>query len=240
MSEIILEHIQKQYDGKPVLNDLSLTIRSCERVSVIGGSGSGKTTMLKLINGLIVPDRGRVYIDQEDIQTKDMNKLRQSIGYVIQSIGLFPHMNIYDNISYVLRLRGYEFDIIRQRVHELVKIVHLDAAMLKRFPDELSGGQKQRVGIARALASDPGVVLMDEAFGAVDEITRHSLQEELLRIHSEAPFTMLFVTHDIREALYLGERVIVMRDGGIDQFDTPQQIKEAPATPFVRQLLSYL
>lgn len=240
MSDIKLEHIQKQYDGKVVLNDLSLTIQTGERVSVIGGSGSGKTTMLKLINGLITPDSGHIYIDQKDIQKKDINKLRQSIGYVIQSIGLFPHMNIYDNISYVLRLRGYESDAIRQRVHKLVEIVHLDAGMLNRFPDELSGGQKQRVGIARALACDPGVVLMDEAFGAVDEITRHSLQEELLRIHREAPFTMLFVTHDIREALYLGERVIVMRDGQVDQFDTPQQIKANPATPFVRQLLSYL
>lgn len=240
MSEIKLEHIQKQYDGKVVLNDLSLTIQTCERVSVIGGSGSGKTTMLKLINGLITPDSGHIYIDQKDIQKKDINKLRQSIGYVIQSIGLFPHMNIYDNISYVLHLRGYESDAIRQRVHNLVEIVHLDAGMLNRFPDELSGGQKQRVGIARALACDPGVVLMDEAFGAVDEITRHSLQEELLRIHREAPFTMLFVTHDIREALYLGERVIVMRDGQVDQFDTPQQIKTNPATPFVRRLLSYL
>lgn len=240
MSEIRLEHIQKQFDGKPVLKDLSLTISTCERVSVIGGSGSGKTTMLKLINGLTTPDSGHIYIDREDIQKKDINKLRQSIGYVIQSIGLFPHMNIYDNISYVLHLRSYEPDYIEKRVHELVEIVHLDETMLKRFPDELSGGQKQRVGIARALACDPGVVLMDEAFGAVDEITRHSLQEELLRIHSEAPFTMLFVTHDIREALYLGERVIVMRDGRIDQFDTPVQIKNHPATPFVRQLLSYL
>ena len=240
MSEIICNHVKKAYGETIVLHDVSFTIQPHERISIIGGSGSGKTTLLKLLNALILPDEGSIQIDGIDISTMDANLLRQSIGYVIQSIGLFPHMTIYDNITYVLRLKKWDAIRMQQRVEELLHIVDLDATLLTRYPDELSGGQKQRVGIARALAADPKVVLMDESFGAVDEITRHTLQEELLRIHAVDPFTLVFVTHDIKEALYLGERVMVMKDGCVEQFDTAQHIRQHPKTAFVKQLLSYL
>lgn len=202
MSEIICNHVKKAYGETIVLHDVSFTIQPHERISIIGGSGSGKTTLLKLLNALILPDEGSIQIDGIDISTMDANLLRQSIGYVIQSIGLFPHMTIYDNITYVLRLKKWDAIRMQQRVEELLHIVDLDATLLTRYPDELSGGQKQRVGIARALAADPKVVLMDEAFGAVDEITRHTLQEELLRIHAVDPFTLVFVTHDTKK-LYI-------------------------------------
>ena len=187
-----------------------------------------------------LPDQGHVYIDGIDIQTINQNELRRHIGYVIQNIGLFPHMNIEDNISYVLRLQKTDPQMIKERVHELIVMMDLDQDILKRYPDELSGGQKQRIGIARALAANPQIILMDEAFGAVDEITRHGLQDELLRIHQKVPFTLVFVTHNIQEALRLGDRVMIMKDGHIEQFDTSQNILDHPQTDFVKQLLSYL
>ena len=239
MSSIRLEHIDKAYGENQILNDFSVEIHSHEMVSIIGGSGSGKTTMLKLINGLLLPDKGHIYIDNQDIQSIDQNKLRRHIGYVIQNIGLFPHMNIEDNISYVLRLEKEDPSVIEERVKELMVMMNLDLDLLKRYPDELSGGQKQRIGIARALAAKPQIVLMDEAFGAVDEITRHGLQDELIRIHQQIPFTLVFVTHNIQEALRLGERVMIMKDGHIEQYDTSEQIQRCPQTDFVKQLLSY-
>lgn len=240
MSEIKIDHVEKSYGNQKVVNDVSLEIHTHERISIIGGSGSGKTTLLKMINALILPDHGEIYIDGKNIKEVNPNILRQEIGYVIQSIGLFPHMTIEENIAYVLHLKKENQEKIQRRIQVLLKIVDLKEALLQRYPDELSGGQKQRVGIARALAAHPGVVLMDEAFGAVDEITRHTLQEELLKIHAREPFTLLFVTHDIKEALYLGERVVVMKDGVVEQFDTPQNIKAHPKTAFVKQLLSFM
>ena len=170
----------------------------------------------------------------------DQNELRRNIGYVIQSIGLFPHMTIEENIGYVLSLTKQESSLIQKRVKEMMDIMKLEEQLLNRYPDELSGGQKQRVGIARALASHPKILLMDEPFGAVDEITRHSLQDEILRIYHELHITIFFITHDIREALRLGTRVMIMKDGNIEQFDTPGVVKKQPQTEFVRQLLSYL
>lgn len=170
----------------------------------------------------------------------DQNELRRNIGYVIQSIGLFPHMTIEENIGYVLSLTKQDSSLIQKRVKEMMDIMKLEKQLLNRYPDELSGGQKQRVGIARALASHPKILLMDEPFGAVDEITRHSLQDEILRIYHELHITIFFITHDIREALRLGTRVMIMKDGNIEQFDTPDIVKKQPQTEFVRQLLSYL
>lgn len=239
MSSVRLEHIHKSYGDQCILQDFNLHMEQGEFVSVIGSSGCGKTTVLKLINGLLQPDHGHVYIDNLDIATQDQNELRRHIGYVIQSIGLFPHMTIEENIGYVLMLEKEDKTTINKRVHELMGIMQLDEELLHRYPDELSGGQKQRVGIARALASAPDILLMDEPFGAVDEITRHSLQDEILRIHKELHITILFITHDIKEALRLGERVIVMKDGCIEQIATPQEVKQNPTTDFVRQLLSY-
>lgn len=217
-----------------------MDIQDGEFISVIGGSGSGKTTVLKLINGLLIPDQGEIYVQDKDIRKVDQNELRRNIGYVIQSIGLFPHMTIEENIGYVLSLTKQDSALIQERVKEMMDIMKLEKQLLTRYPDELSGGQKQRVGIARALASHPKILLMDEPFGAVDEITRHSLQDEILRIYHELHITIFFITHDIREALRLGTRVMIMKDGNIEQFDTPDIVKKQPQTEFVRQLLSYL
>jgi len=179
-------------------------------------------------------------VQDKAIRKVDQNELRRNIGYVIQSIGLFPHMTIEENIGYVLSLTKQDSALIQERVKEMMDIMKLEKQLLTRYPDELSGGQKQRVGIARALASHPKILLMDEPFGAVDEITRHSLQDEILRIYHELHITIFFITHDIREALRLGTRVMIMKDGNIEQFDTPDIVKKQPQTEFVRQLLSYL
>lgn len=239
MSSIRMEHITKNYGEHTILKDFSLQIQQGEFISVIGGSGCGKTTVLKLMNGLLTPDEGVIFIDEKDISKEDQNELRRHIGYVIQSIALFPHMTIEENIAYVLNLTKQDRPFIEKRVQELMQIMRLDENMMKRYPDELSGGQKQRVGIARALASAPSLLLMDEPFGAVDEITRHTLQDEILRIHKELHITIFFITHDIQEALRLGERVLIMKDGGIEQFDTPEHVIANPQTDFVKQLLSY-
>lgn len=240
MSSIRMEHIAHSYGSHEVLHDFSMDIHEGEFISVIGGSGSGKTTVLKLINGLLKPNRGEIFIQDQNIKDMDQVELRRSIGYVIQSIGLFPHMTIEDNIGYVLSLTRQKPDVIKARVERMMEIMKLDESLLKRYPDELSGGQKQRVGIARALASEPRILLMDEPFGAVDEITRHALQDEIKRIHEELSITIFFITHDIKEALRLGSRVMIMKDGGIEQFDTPVNVKKHPDTAFVKQLLSYL
>lgn len=240
MSSIRMEHIVHSYGEHTVLKDFSMDIHDGEFISVIGGSGSGKTTVLKLINGLLIPDQGEIYVQDKAIRKVDQNELRRNIGYVIQSIGLFPHMTIEENIGYVLSLTKQDSALIQERVKEMMDIMKLEKQLLTRYPDELSGGQKQRVGIARALASHPKILLMDEPFGAVDEITRHSLQDEILRIYHELHITIFFITHDIREALRLGTRVMIMKDGNIEQFDTPDIVKKQPQTEFVRQLLSYL
>ena len=240
MSSIRMEHIVHSYGEHTVLKDFSMDIHDGEFISVIGGSGSGKTTVLKLINGLLIPDQGEIYVQDKDIRKVDQNELRRNIGYVIQSIGLFPHMTIEENIGYVLSLTKQDSALIQERVKEMMDIMKLEKQLLTRYPDELSGGQKQRVGIARALASHPKILLMDEPFGAVGEITRHSLQDEILRIYHELHITIFFITHDIREALRLGTRVMIMKDGNIEQFDTPDIVKKQPQTEFVRQLLSYL
>ena len=240
MSSIRMEHIFHSYGEHAVLKDFCMDIQDGEFISVIGGSGSGKTTVLKLINGLLIPDQGEIHVQNKDIRKVDQNELRRNIGYVIQSIGLFPHMTIEENIGYVLSLTKQDSSLIQKRVKEMMDIMKLEEQLLNRYPDELSGGQKQRVGIARALASHPNILLMDEPFGAVDEITRHSLQDEILRIYHELHITIFFITHDIREALRLGTRVMIMKDGNIEQFDTPDVVKKQPQTEFVRQLLSYL
>lgn len=240
MSSIRMEHIFHSYGKHTVLKDFCVDIQNGEFISVIGGSGSGKTTVLKLINGLLIPDQGEIYVQDKDIRKVDQNELRRNIGYVIQSIGLFPHMTIEENIGYVLSLTKQDSSLIQDRVMEMMAVMKLEEQLLNRYPDELSGGQKQRVGIARALASHPKILLMDEPFGAVDEITRHSLQDEILRIYHELHITIFFITHDIREALRLGTRVMIMKDGNIEQFDTPDIVKKQPQTDFVRQLLSYL
>lgn len=240
MSSIRMEHVVKSYGDHKVLKDFEMDIQQGEFISVIGGSGSGKTTVLKLINGLLKPDSGSIYINDEDIKGLDQNVLRRKIGYVIQNIGLFPHMTIEGNIGYVLMIQNRDSKEIQERVHQLMHMMDLDEDLLKRYPDQLSGGQKQRVGIARALAANPDLLLMDEPFGAVDEITRHSLQDELIRLHKKLGITIFFITHDIREALRLGDRIMVMKDGEVEQFANREELLAHPATDFVKLLLSYL
>ena len=235
---IRFEHVTKSYGEREILNDFNMEIRRGEFLTIIGSSGSGKTTVMKLINGLISPTFGIIYVDGKDISKEDQTLLRRNIGYVIQGIGLFPHMTVRKNIAYVPGLLNHrDKERTRRAVERLIDVVGLEQEMLDRYPSELSGGQRQRVGIARALAANPDILLMDEPFGAVDEITRKMLQNEILQIHKQLGVTIVFITHDIKEALKLGTRVMVMNKGHVEQFDTPDNIRNHPATPFVQELV---
>lgn len=235
---IRFEHVSKSYGEHHILSDFCLDIDKGEFLTVIGSSGSGKTTMLKMINGLLSPTLGTIYVNGKDISKENQTLLRRNIGYVIQGIGLFPHMSVKKNIAYVPSLlNGHDKQRTARAVERLIKVVGLDEEMLERYPAELSGGQRQRVGIARALAANPEILLMDEPFGAVDEITRKMLQNEIARIHKELGVTIVFITHDIKEAMKLGDRVLVMDKGKIEQLGNPEEINEAPATAFVKELI---
>ncbi len=208
---IHIEDVTKSYDGNnQVLEGLTLSVEEGEFVTFLGPSGCGKTTLLKMINKLIEYDSGKIEVKGKSIADWDTIMLRRSIGYVIQQIGLFPHLTIEDNISYVLSLQQVDRQDRRTRAEELITLVGMDTEMLSRYPAELSGGQKQRVGVARALAAEPDIILMDEPFGAVDEIARTALQDELLVLQKKLKTTILFVTHDIQEALKLGSRIVLM------------------------------
>lgn len=239
MEIIRLEHVTKSFDGQKVLDDLSLSVNEGEFLTVIGRSGCGKTTMLRLINGLQKPDSGKVYVEGEDVDNTDLIALRRRIGYVIQNKGLFPHMTVEKNISYVPVISGKKNKEENHRqALRLLKLAGLEESMAGRYPSELSGGQQQRVGIARALASDAKILLMDEPFGALDEITKRAMQDEVLSLQTQLHMTIVFITHDIREAMKLGDRVLVMEQGKIAQLDTPEMILRRPADDFVRELTS--
>lgn len=234
---IELKDIKKAYDQTTVLNHFNLSIDQGEFITIIGTSGSGKTTVLKMINGLIQPTSGLVKVHGQDIQEQDLIQLRRHMGYVIQGSVLFPHLTVKQNIAYVLQLEKKTKNI-DQIVDQWLETVQLDASFKDKYPHTLSGGQQQRVGIARALANQPDILLMDEPFGAVDEITRRQLQDELLKIYQQKKITILFVTHDIQEALKLGTKVLIMDQGQIQQFDTPENIIKYPANDFVKKLVS--
>ena len=235
---ITFSHIHKNYNGKEIIADFNLTIESGTFLTIIGTSGSGKTTVLKMINGLVLPDKGEIYIDDKNILEEDLIALRRNIGYVIQGNILFPHLTVAENIAYVLRLKNYSKTDITHIVTEKLQQVNLDPELANRFPHQLSGGQQQRVGIARALAASPSIILMDEPFGALDIITRQQLQRELKALHQLSGATIVFVTHDIAEALTLGTKVLVLDKGIIQQYDTPEMIKSNPANEFVRALVN--
>ncbi len=239
MEECIrFEHVSKSYGDHTVLKDFNLSVQSGEFLTIIGRSGCGKTTALRLINGLLAPEEGTVYVNGRDVSKTDLIELRRGIGYAIQGVGLFPHMTIAKNIAYVPSLsKQWSKRDTQIQVARLLEIVGLDASFAGRYPRELSGGQRQRVGIARALAANPPILLMDEPFGAVDEITRRSLQKEILRLQQELGITIVFITHDIKEALALGTRVLVMEAGNIAQLDTPEEIRKHPKDEFVRTLI---
>ncbi len=239
MEECIrFEHVTVRYGETKALDDFSLSVAAGEFLTIIGRSGCGKTTALRLINGLRRPDEGSVWVNGQNVAQSDLIRLRRSIGYAIQDVGLFPHMTVRENIAYVPSLsRSWSRAETGQKVSRLLKTVGMDEAMAGRYPHELSGGQRQRVGIARALAAEPRILLMDEPFGAVDEITRRSLQEEIARLQAELGLTVVFVTHDIDEAMRLGTRMLVMDAGRPVQLDAPEAIRREPANGFVRALL---
>ena len=237
---IRLDHVSKTFPGssKPAVGDLSLEVPEGEIAVFIGPSGCGKSTTLRMINRLIEPTSGTITVGGRDVMELKPHDLRLGIGYVIQQVGLFPHMTVAENISVTPRLLGWEKDHIRARVDDLLELVHLTPAEYRdRRPRQLSGGQQQRVGLARALAADPEVLLMDEPFGALDAITRASMQEELLHVHRRFRKTTIFVTHDVDEALRLADLMVVMHEGRMVQAGSPRELLMNPAGDFVRALL---
>ncbi|KTR74999.1 glycine/betaine ABC transporter [Microbacterium oxydans] len=239
--DIVLDHITKQYQGQsaPAVDDFSMRIEPGELIMFVGPSGCGKTTTMKMINRIIEPTSGSIRINGDDVLSLDGNELRRHIGYVIQQIGLFPHFTIAENIAIVPKLLGWSKSQIAERVDELLRTVQLDpGTFAQRYPRQLSGGQQQRVGVARALAADPPVMLMDEPFGATDPITREKLQAEFLRLQADIGKTIIFVTHDFEEAIRMGDRIAVLSDRSqIEQFDTPARILAAPANDYVRSFI---
>ena len=229
------ENVRKEYPGGTLaVEDFTLEIASHEAVALVGTSGSGKTTLMRMINRMVDPTSGRVTIDGEDVAGMDPVALRRSIGYVMQASGLLPHRTVLDNITTVPVLRGTAKGAARERARELMDTVGLDPELASRYPAQLSGGQQQRVGVARGLAADPNILLMDEPFGAVDPIVREELQSELQRLQRDLRKTIVFVTHDLDEAFRIGDRVVILRPGGrIAQVGTPQEILADPADDFV-------
>lgn len=236
---IQFKNIEKTYDdGTTAVHNLNLKIQEGELLTLIGPSGCGKTSTMRMINRLIEPTSGTITIRGEDISRLDVVELRRSIGYVIQQIGLFPHMTIEQNISVVPRLKGWEPQRYHKRVDELLQLVGLDPATFKkRYPGELSGGQQQRVGVIRALAAEPDIILMDEPFSALDPISREQLQDDIVRLQAEIRKTIVFVTHDMTEAIKISQRIALMRAGKLVQVDTPERILHHPADDFVRDFI---
>ena len=235
---IELQHLTKRYGNQVAVRDLSLTVDEGELLVLLGGSGSGKTTTLKMINRLIEPSAGSVLVDGRDVAGLAPHDLRRRIGYAFQQVGLFPHMTVAENIGITPALLGWTEDKLRRRVDELLALVELDPDETRdRRPDQLSGGQQQRVGVARALAARPRLMLLDEPFGALDPLTRHRLQESFVRIRRELGLTAVFVTHDMVEALVLGDRIAVLQAGRLVQVGTPRTLMREPANDYVRQLL---
>jgi len=238
---IALERVSKSFDDGVsfAVKDLCLQVAEGETLVLLGSSGCGKTTTLKMINRLIDPTAGRIEVDNRNVMDVDPVELRRSIGYVFQGIGLFPHMRVADNVSIVLRLLGWPRRRRRRRANELLSLVDLDPNdYARRYPAELSGGQQQRVGVARALGADPAYLLMDEPFGALDALTRDTLQKELVRLKERLGKTIVFVTHDIVEAMILADRIAVMHEGKLEQVGSQNEILNDPATPFVRDLFA--
>ncbi|QAY74164.1 ATP-binding cassette domain-containing protein [Agromyces protaetiae] len=231
--------VRKEFpDGTVAVESVDLIVPPHETTVLVGSSGSGKTTLLRMVNRMVDPTAGQVRIDDVDVSTLDAVTLRRSIGYVMQNSGLLPHRKVVDNIATVPVLRGESKSAARARALELMDTVGLDRSLADRYPTQLSGGQQQRVGVARGLAVDPNILLMDEPFGAVDPIVRTELQDELLRLQRELGKTVIFVTHDIDEAFRLGDRVVILREGGrIVQTGTPAEILAAPADEFVAEFI---
>jgi len=237
-SAVQLEGVAKTYGAAVAVRNVNLAVAKGELCTIVGPSGCGKTTTLKMINRIIEPSAGRILVEGQDAASIDPVQLRRRIGYVIQQIGLFPHMTVEENVAEVLKITGWKKSPRLRRAHEMLELVGLDPAMFaKRRPMALSGGQQQRVGVARALAADPHLILMDEPFAAVDPVIRKQLQVELRRIQRETNKTILFVTHDLPEAFTLGDRIAIFNDGEVVQSGRPEELLFAPASPFVSDYL---
>ena len=239
-SVVAFEHVTKRYgDGPPAVTDLTMEIGAGEVCVLVGPSGCGKTTTMKMVNRLVEPTSGRVTIDGQDVASLPAVELRRRIGYVIQQVGLFPHLTVADNVAVVPRLLGWSAARVTERVEELLELVGLDAATHRgRYPAALSGGERQRVGVARAMAADPTVLLMDEPFGAVDPIRRERLQNDLLRLQARLRRTIVFVTHDVDEAIKMADRIAILQVGGVlAQYDAPNRLLAAPASEFVERFV---
>lgn len=237
---IYFENVYKIYDGQsqPVVNNVSFAVGKGEILTLLGSSGAGKTTLLKMVNRLCEPSQGRVTLDGHDVKTFNPVALRRRIGYVSQNVGLFPHMTVEENITLVLRLQKKNKKFRKNRADELLELIDLNPRVYaKRFPDELSGGQQQRIAVAKALAADPEYLLMDEPFAALDPILREELQTELLRLHKTLDKTILFVTHDISEALRLSNTIGIMHKGKLEQIGPGQALLQSPANAFVKNFL---
>lgn len=234
---IEIKNVTKKYLDKIVLDNITLKIEDGDFLCIVGGSGSGKTTLMKMINGLIIPDSGEIYIDSKNIMEENLTKLRRKIGYALQGNYLFCHMTVKDNIAYVLNLEKKEKNYIESKVDEMMRLIKLDDAIKNKYPKNLSGGEQQRVGIARALANDPKILLMDEPFGALDSITRYKLQNELKDIHKKTKCIVVFITHDIQEAFKLATHILVLNNGKIEQYDIKENVKNNPKTKFVKDLI---
>jgi osmoprotectant transport system ATP-binding protein len=233
------QDLTRRYGQVAAVDRLSLRVDQGELVVLLGGSGSGKTTTLKMVNRLIEPTSGRVLIEGQDASAIPPYELRRRIGYVFQRVGLFPHMTVGENVAVTLTLVGWDRPRIAARVDELLELVELDPALVRdRHPDQLSGGEQQRVGVARALAASPRLMLLDEPFGALDPLTRDRLQQSFLRIRRHLGLTAIFVTHDMVEALLVGDRIAVMHGGRLVQVGTPSDLLQSPADEYVRQLMS--
>lgn len=240
MGGIVFQQVKKYYPGseRPAVNNVSLEVEAGQLVVLLGSSGCGKTTLLKMVNRLYEPTEGSILVNGQDNRQIPVNDLRRQIGYVIQQSGLFPHMTVEENIAVVPEMLGWDKERISKRTDELLELVHLDPALFrKRYPRQMSGGQQQRVGLARALAADPPFMLMDEPFGAIDAITRTILQDELVMIQKKLHKTILFVTHDVDEALRLADKIIIMKDGQVVQYDSPLEIIANPKNDFVKDLI---
>lgn len=235
---IEFKNVRKDFKNKIVLKDVSFNINKGELVAIIGASGCGKTTTLKMINRLIKPSSGQILINGEDIASKDVVKLRRNIGYVIQQTGLFPHMTIKENIEIIPKVQKMKAENITKKTHELMDMVGLNSEeFLDRYPTELSGGQQQRIGVARGFATDPDIILMDEPFSALDPITRLQLQDELIDLQYKLKKTIVFVTHDMDEAIKIADKICIMNQGEIVQYDTPENILKNPCNDFVSEFI---
>lgn len=231
--------VNKNFGEYHIIKNLSMKIEKGKITVIIGSSGCGKTTTLKMINKLIIPTSGKIYIDGEDISQKDTIKLRRNIGYVIQQTGLFPHMTVKENIELIAKIENIDKNKMNMRTRELMKMINLDYEKFsERYPLELSGGQQQRVGVARAFALDPAIILMDEPFSAVDPISRRQLQDELIAIQKKLEKTIVFVTHDIQEAVKIADKICLLNNGEIMQYDTPENIVKNPKNDFVRKFVN--